>query len=174
LIIAPRHPERWQHVAEVITAAGFRVRRCSLGERFEQDGDVYMLDTIGQLFNYYSLATVAFVGGTLAKVGGHSLAEPYAYGVPVICGPHLFKTSDIARSLKEAKAIKVVKDTDEFIPALDALLQSSELRKAMGDRGHTWVMQSQGAVRRTMGMIESVLNSSTINYANQPNGALQR
>jgi 3-deoxy-D-manno-octulosonic-acid transferase len=174
LIIAPRHPERWQHVAEVITAAGFRVRRCSLGERFEKDGDVYMLDTIGQLFNYYSLATVAFVGGTLAKVGGHSLAEPYAYGVPVICGPHLFKTSDIARSLKEAEAIKVVKDADEFIPALDALLQSSELRKTMGDRGHTWVMQSQGAVRRTMGMIESVLDSSTINYANQPNGALQR
>jgi 3-deoxy-D-manno-octulosonic-acid transferase len=76
--------------------------------------------------------------------------------------------------LKEAEAIKVVKDADEFIPALDALLQSSELRKTMGDRGHTWVMQSQGAVRRTMGMIESVLDSSTINYANQPNGALQR
>jgi 3-deoxy-D-manno-octulosonic-acid transferase len=174
LIIAPRHPERWQHVAEVVTAAGFRVRKCSESERFERDGDVYILDTIGQLFNYYSLATLAFVGGTLAKVGGHSLAEPYAYGVPVICGPHLFKTTDIARSLKEAEAMKVVKDADEFITALDALLQSPELRKTMGHKGQVWVTQSQGAVRRTLGMIESVLESSTLAHAGQTNGALHR
>src|SRR5439155_191185 len=145
LIIAPRHPERWDHVADQIQFAGFQTRRCSQGERFEAENDVYMLDTIGQLFSYYSIATVAFVGGTLARVGGHSLAEPYAYGVPVVCGPHLFKTSDIARSLREAGVIKIVQNEDELTTALQALLESSELRKDMGRDGQKWVQESQGA-----------------------------
>jgi 3-deoxy-D-manno-octulosonic-acid transferase len=174
LIIAPRHPERWDHVAEVVASAGFRPRRFSKGEGFDEAKDVYLLDSIGQLFNYYSIATLAFVGGTLAKVGGHSLAEPYAYGVPVICGPHLFKTSDIAKCLRDAEAIRIITDEAELPAAISTLLQSSELRTRMGSNGREWVTNSQGAVRRTVRMIESVLTNSTASYADQRNGALQR
>lgn len=157
LILAPRHPERWDHVESVTESHGFKVRRCSRGEKFESDRDVYMLDTIGQLFRYYSLATVAFVGGTLGPVGGHSLVEPYVYGVPVVCGPYTFKTQDAANGLKAAEALAIVAGAQELGEKLSSLLSDEETRHRAGESGRAWVQASQGAVGRTLRIVESVV-----------------
>ncbi len=157
LILAPRHPERWDEVASLVASRGFRVRRYSRGEGFEGERDVYLLDTIGLLFRYYSLGTIAFVGGTLAPVGGHNLAEPYAYAVPVICGPHLDKTAESANGLLSAQALSLASNSEELFATASELLASPGKRDRLGRAGQEWLRASQGAVDRTVALLESVL-----------------
>ena len=157
LILAPRHPERFVRVADLISEMGFRPRRYSAGETFEQESDVFLLDTIGQLFRYYSVATVAFVGGTLAPIGGHNILEPYAFGVPVACGPSLEKTLDTANGLRDRQAIRIVSNSDELADNLIELIRSDEMRRELGERGRQWLSESQGAVDRTLRILESFL-----------------
>jgi 3-deoxy-D-manno-octulosonic-acid transferase len=158
VIIAPRHPERFARVAGIIESYGFRVRRFSLGERFEQDNDVYLLDTIGQLTAFYSVASVAFVGGTLVPIGGHNLVEPATYGVPVVCGPHVHKTRDVAASLLEAKALIKIEGLDALIRQLEKLSEQPNYRSSIGDNGRLWLQKSQGAVKRTLDVLKQVLD----------------
>jgi 3-deoxy-D-manno-octulosonic-acid transferase len=156
LIIAPRHPERFQRVFQIIEAAGFRVRCFTRAEAFERDNDVYVLDTIGQLLNYYSLATAAFVGGTLAPIGGHNIVEPCIYATPVICGPHVEKTRDVANALLDRKALLKIDTVDELVKALSDLRNSQTQRELIGAAGKHYLDQSQGAVARTSAVLDSV------------------
>jgi 3-deoxy-D-manno-octulosonic-acid transferase len=167
LIIVPRHPERFNRAAQLIEAAGYRPRRFSKGEFFEEKRDIYLLDAIGHLSDFYSIANVAFVGGTIAPIGGHNIAEPYAYGVAVICGPHIEKTREVAKALLAVNAISIVTEK-EFVGELSHLLSHSEKRQEMGARGFNWLKQSQGAVVRTLAMIENILQSSNNSSNNKP------
>lgn len=153
LIIAPRHPERFQRAAQVIRESGLRPKSFSNAERLEGSHDVYLLDAIGHLAEFYSVASLAFVGGTLAPVGGHNLAEPYAFDAPVLCGPRIEKTKDVANALLERNAICMVKDADELKAKMLELVSNTDLRKTMGNSGKQWLVESQGAVARTMEVI---------------------
>jgi 3-deoxy-D-manno-octulosonic-acid transferase len=157
LIIAPRHPERFDRVADLIRLAGFRPRRFSENEKFEQEGNVYLLDAIGHLAKFYSVATVAFVGGTLAPIGGHNIVEPFTYSVPVLAGPHLHKTKDVADALLARKALTVVEDEKELGDQLQRLFNDPELRRQLGQSGNEWLKESQGAVDRALTMLESII-----------------
>ncbi len=157
LIIAPRHPERFDRVADLIRLAGFRPRRFSENEKFEQEGNVYLLDAIGHLAKFYSVATVAFVGGTLAPIGGHNIVEPFTYSVPVLAGPHLHKTKDVADALLARKALTVVEDEKELGDQLQRLMNEPELRQQLGQSGNAWLKESQGALDRALTMIESII-----------------
>lgn len=158
LILAPRHPERWEQVASVIKARGLNVRRFSRSDRFAGERDVYLLDSIGQLFRYYSLAQIAFVGGTIVPVGGHNLVEPCAYAVPVVCGPHCEKIRDVAKELTDCQALTVANDPEDLKLKLAALAGDVDRRRFLGNNGQKWLEQSQGAVSKTMAVLESVLN----------------
>ncbi len=160
LIIAPRHPERFARVQEVIRSQGLRPKMFSNNERLEGSHDVYLLDAIGHLADFYSVATLAFVGGTLAPIGGHNLAEPYAFGAPVICGPRVEKTKDIANALLERKAICMVKDAEELKSKVLELVSNADLRNTMGECGKQWLIDSQGAVARTMEVIETFVGKA--------------
>ena len=157
LILAPRHPERFDQVQALIESCGFRVRRYSRKERFEQEQDVLLIDTIGDLFPIYSLASVAFVGGTLAAIGGHNILEPYAYGTPVVCGPSLEKTREAAQGLTQADALRIALNTAELHDRLSELISSSAVRRQLGVRGRQWLSQSQGAVGKTVAFLDSHL-----------------
>lgn len=163
LIIAPRHPERFDKVADIIRLAGFRPRRFSQDEKFEQEGNVYLLDAIGHLAKFYSVATVTFVGGTIAPIGGHNIVEPFTYGVPVIAGPHLHKTKDVADALLASDALIVVQDEDELATQLESLMNNAQRRHELGSKGEAWLHQSQGAVDRALNLIEelALLESKT-------------
>lgn len=163
VIIAPRHPERFERVKELITSAGFSLRTYSLRQGFQSKSDVFLLDTIGSLSKFYSLASLAFVGGTLAKVGGHNLVEPYAYGVPVVCGPSLFKTKDVATILLERNALLIGQDSRQIIAHLLTLLGNSELREKIGNNGKAWLSENQGAVARAMTEIETLVETRATN-----------
>lgn len=169
LIIAPRHPERFDKVADIIRLAGFRPRRFSENEKFEQEGNVYLLDAIGHLAKFYSVATVAFVGGTIAPIGGHNIVEPFTYSVPVITGPHLHKTKDVADALSARNALTIVQDEKELAEQLQALLNDPQRRRQLGQLGNEWLKESQGAVDRALVMIEDIvqLNSNAKSEATQ-------
>lgn len=157
LILVPRHPERFQRVCDIVEAHGCRARRFSRGDRFEQPNDVYVLDAIGHLMAFYSVGSVAFVGGTIAPVGGHSLIEPFAYSIPVVCGPHTDKTRDVARSLLERRALVQVSDSSELTRQICGLAANPAERLRLGSAGRTYLSDSQGAVYRTLALLESLI-----------------
>lgn len=160
LVLAPRHPERFARVASIIESHGFRVRKYTEQQKFESEKDVYLLDTIGQLTSFYSIASVAFVGGTLIPVGGHNLVEPCTYGVPVVCGPHVHKTRDVATSMLESKALIKVDGAENLTRQLGKLSDQPSYRSSTGDNGRLWLQRSQGAVRRTLDVLRQVLGST--------------
>lgn len=160
LIIAPRHPERFERAASIIESRGLSLKRYSKNESFSRDagaGEVYLLDGLGQLGRYYCLASAAFVGGTFVPVGGHNVAEPYAYSVPVCCGPGLSKTRDIAQSLTDRGALLVCQNGAELEKTLVMLYTDEEKRVAIGRQGADWLKDNQGAVDRALSLIEAHL-----------------
>ncbi|MBX9879049.1 MAG: 3-deoxy-D-manno-octulosonic acid transferase [Candidatus Obscuribacterales bacterium] len=157
LILVPRHPERFEAVTSLVKSMGLNPRLYSRGEGFESDNDVFILDTIGQLSQYYCVATIAFVGGTLVPIGGHNLLEPYAYNVPVICGKHIDKTRDIANGLLDKNALIMVNDGKELYFHLALLLKDEARRKAIGEAGNSYLSESQGAVKKTLSILEKQL-----------------
>jgi 3-deoxy-D-manno-octulosonic-acid transferase len=159
LIIAPRHPERFNRVAQIITQAGHPVRRYSRSQSFTSKADVLLIDTIGVLSKYYALADLAFVGGTIAKVGGHNLLEPYAYGIPAVCGPYIYKTKQTANILRHRKALYLGKNKMEVQDAIIRLLDNAKLRTNMGSNGKAWLDENQGAVSRALDSIVPLFTS---------------
>lgn len=160
LILVPRHPERFERVAKIIEEHGLRPRKHSKNEAFESEKDVYLLDTIGQLNRYYSIADIAFVGGTIAPVGGHNLVEPCIYKVPVLCGSHVHKTKDVAASLLADNALLMVHNQNELEKKIAELIDSKKSRQEIGEAGYLWLEKSQGALKRTLAVLESVLNKN--------------
>src|SRR5437899_12207301 len=104
MILAPRHPERFEKIAELLQHLGIRFWRRSLWNGDPVYGGVFLLDTIGELASTYALADVAFVGGSLVPKGGHNIIEPAQHGVPIIEGnpPDDFSDSVHLSQLRDA------------------------------------------------------------------------
>ncbi|MBY0548218.1 MAG: 3-deoxy-D-manno-octulosonic acid transferase [Candidatus Obscuribacterales bacterium] len=159
LILVPRHPERFERVAALIEQAGFRVRRYSRDQIIESRKDVYLLDAVGHLSRFYSVATVAFVGGTIAPVGGHNLAEPCAYDCPVVCGPHVHKTRDVASSMQQGNALLMADDSEHLKVLLRELCLSSAKRAEIAKAAKLWMRENEGALNRTLQFLQSHFHS---------------
>ncbi len=154
LVIAPRHPERFDSVADVCRKAGLRVARRRAGEACGPGVDVYLVDTMGELLKFYAAADVAFVGGSLAPFGGQNMLEPAALGVPVVTGPHLFNFEEIATKLHNAGALAIGADADALAAAITMWLADGERRDAAGAAGKAIVSSNKGATAAVIGLIE--------------------
>ena len=153
LLLAPRHPQRFKDVVEMVQSTGCAVLRCSTldGARGRiSDGTVLVLDTLGDLAAVYGLATVAFVGGSLVAKGGHNPLEPAQFGVPVVMGPSYENFRDIVAKMQAADGIRIVLDKVGLEAALVDLLTDREAAKAMGERGRRVFEQQQGATARAV------------------------
>jgi 3-deoxy-D-manno-octulosonic-acid transferase len=151
LILAPRHPERFDEVAGLINKMGYDCqRRTRLKEALR---DVLLLDTIGELRAFYSLCDIAFVGGSLVKVGGHNLLEPAAMKKPVIFSRYMFNFKEISEALMSAGGGIMVKDKKELYSQLDNLLSDRELAKRMGERAFQVIETNSGAAKKTIDAI---------------------
>jgi 3-deoxy-D-manno-octulosonic-acid transferase len=156
LVLAPRHPARFAAAAAAIAAMGFRyARRSGIGS----DGppDVLLLDSIGELLEFYAAADVAFVGGSLVPVGGHNLLEPAALGLPVVTGPEQFNSPDVARALAAQGALITVRDADELSAALVALFGDPDRRAIKGDAARLAMDAHRGALSKLMRLTQSLL-----------------
>jgi len=158
LILAPRHPERSDDVERIALARGLRVKRLSATEATLDEMDLLLVDSIGHLSDLYSIATVAFVGGSLVPVGGHNVLEPASAGVPVLFGPHTDHVAEPAMALEERGGGRRVADADALGKTLAELLTSGSDCRQMGKKARDTVMTNQGAVGRTVALVRSVLD----------------
>jgi 3-deoxy-D-manno-octulosonic-acid transferase len=154
LVIAPRHPERFDAVAEVCRKAGLRIARRRAGDPCEAEVDVFLVDTMGELLKFYAASDVAFVGGSLAPFGGQNVLEPAALGVPVVTGPHLFNFQEIAGQLRSAGALRIAADAPGLADIVGEWFADSDRRDAAGEAGRGLVASNRGATSAIIDMIE--------------------
>jgi 3-deoxy-D-manno-octulosonic-acid transferase len=156
LLLVPRHKNRFQAVADLLSARGIKFVRRSEGIT-DPSAQVLLVDTIGELAVLYAAADVAFVGGSLAPIGGHNLLEPAALGVPVLTGPSHFNSKDIAALLLEQGAALEVEDSRELADQLRSLLDDPARRERMGAIGPQLIEANRGSVSRLLSLIEPYL-----------------
>lgn len=149
MVLAPRHPERFAEVAGLVEQLGFRMWRRSLWSGEKLAGGVLLLDTIGELGAIYSLATVAFVGGSLVPRGGHNILEPALYGVPIVTGNHYENFRDIVNFFLSQDAVRVV-GLAELPLTLMELVDNCKKGAAMGKNALAAMESQRGATERTV------------------------
>jgi 3-deoxy-D-manno-octulosonic-acid transferase len=172
MILAPRHPERFGQVAQLLERLGVRYWRRSLWSGDPIAGGVVLIDTIGELPSLYALGDVAFVGGSLVPRGGHNIIEPAQHGVPIIVGSHTENFRDIVRVFRSRDAIRVVGLAD-FPLVLMALLSNDAERAALGRcAAETWRAQ-KGATQKTVEALEKLLERNGGGESAVPTSALR-
>jgi len=158
LVLAPRHRERFDVVADLLTACGHPPRRRSASSTdASAKGDVILLDTLGELSAAWGLADVAFVGGSFCQRGGQNMLEPAAYGAAVVVGPNTEHFREIVELLRSRGGIQVVEQASEFTDAIRNLLNDRSMRRAIGEAARELVRQQQGGTVKTVDIICSML-----------------
>ncbi len=161
LLLAPRHPERFKPVKLTCQNLGFNTRTRSENETADGLCQCFIIDTMGELLRYYAASDLAFVGGSLAGIGGHNVLEPAALAVPVIVGPHTFNFAEITQSLLEANAGIRVADTEMLSASVIDLFTNTAKRLTLGEAARSMVERERGAVKKTMEIVESLLPHQT-------------
>ena len=167
LMIAPRHPERFREAAALIEASEFSwTRRTATPNPGDELCEVILLDSIGELEAVYSLASIVFVGGSIARAGGHNVLEPAAVGAPVITGAHTYNFKQIVETLVKVEAVlqlppmSEAEATIELSSVLTQLLADPNKRTELGRRAKRLVIENRGATERTIDLISSMLPES--------------
>ena len=163
MVLAPRHPERFAAVAALVANAGVPWARRSewKGKPVAslpplQPGQIVLLDTIGELASVYSLATVAFVGGSLIPAGGHNPLEPAQFGVAIVIGPHYANFRAITEDLRQHDAIRIA-SREQLAGALTALLTGTSTAQMMGHRARQVFELQAGATQRSVNALREIL-----------------
>jgi 3-deoxy-D-manno-octulosonic-acid transferase len=158
LVIAPRHPERFDEVERLCRAEGLStVRRTELSIDAEPRADAVVLDTIGELAEVYRIATVVFVGGSLVRAGGHNILEPAAFGKPVVVGPHTQNFAEIVETFLANDAVVQVRSERELTTTLLGLMGDPVRRARLGAAARALVEANRGAKDKTLAVIATVL-----------------
>jgi len=143
LILAPRHADRGDSLAEMLQADGWSYARRAAGELPDKETQVYLADTMGELGLWYRIAPVSFVGGSLMPIGGHNPFEPAALGSAILHGPYITNFVDIYQRLTDVRAARLVSRGETLAQAVDDLMNPD---KAAAMANAAWEVSSVGAV----------------------------
>lgn len=159
LVLVPRHPQRFDEVAGLIESAGLPYQRRSVldGTELNPGTRVLLGDSLGELFAYYAACDVAFVGGSLAPLGGQNLIEAASVGRPVLVGPHTFNFEAATRLAIEAGAALRVGDAAALLENALKLLNDAPARARMGEAGLVFAARHRGAATRVAGRVSALL-----------------
>jgi len=162
IVIVPRHPQRFDEVARMITARGFSFARRSALTHAAPPADVQVLlgDSMGEMFSYYAACDVAFIGGSLLPLGGQNLIEAFALGKPVLLGPHTFNFSVISDDAVEVGAALRVADATAMLNDGLRLLHAYEERCTRGSKAQAFAAQHRGAALRTMTLLRPLIDAN--------------
>ena len=160
LLLAPRHPERFDGVAASLQQLKIRFFRRSQWNGESLSGAVLLIDSIGELSSLYALADIAFVGGSLVPRGGHNIIEPAQHGVPILIGPHTENFRDIVELFRSRDAVRVVSPS-ELSSAFLELLANETLRRELGRRAAETLNAQQGATNRTLQNLRELLTAQS-------------
>jgi 3-deoxy-D-manno-octulosonic-acid transferase len=156
MVLAPRHPERFAAVAQLLEQLGIRHWKRSLWSGEAIAGGVLLLDTIGELASLYSLADVAFVGGSLVPRGGHNIIEPAQHGVAIITGNHTENFRDIVELFQARDAVRITGPAEYPLVVMELLSNEAERRELGRRAAETWRSQ-MGATQRILQALEKLL-----------------
>jgi len=158
LVLVPRHPERFNSVAERCKATGFSVARRSDVNATLDKIDIYVGDTMGEMMLLYATADVAFVAGSLRDIGGHNILEPAALQVPIVVGPHMFNFAQITTLLKNAGGLIQITEASQLADALMPLLKDATYRQTIAAQATTVVEQNKGALNKLWQLIKTEIS----------------
>ena len=160
LVIVPRHPQRFDEVAELAASKGFKVARRSADGPVDPDVSVLIGDSMGEMLAYYAAADVVIVGGSLLPFGGQNLIEACALGRPVIVGPHTYNFEEAAKGAVRAGAAIRVADAAQAVQAAREIAADAPRREEMGRKAREFVAAHRGAVDRLVDWIERTAAAS--------------
>ena len=160
LVLVPRHPERFESVAELCRQRGLNIVLRSEMRPCDADTRVFVGDSMGELPLFLAAADVAFVGGSLVPHGGHNLLEPAGLGIPVVTGPHVFNFTEICELLLQAGACEKVGNTEELAVTLGRWLGDANERHRVGEQGRAVVEKNRGALQTVLAMVDRHLRDN--------------
>ena len=160
LIIVPRHPQRFDEVAQLAIKRGFLIQRRSENTAINPATQVLIGDSMGEMFAWYATADLAFIGGSLKDYGSQNLIEACAVGTPVLLGPSTFNFAEAARAALACGAAYPVRDADDLVRQVATLLANPERRQRMGKDGLAFAAHHRGATARAMNLISSAISSA--------------
>lgn len=159
-IVVPRHPERFNDVAEQIQRLGLQLHRRSLNQSIEKQTQVYLADSMGELWLWYALSQVAYVGGSLNSTGGgHNILEPIALNVATVLGHKYFNFQNIVDEFKQQNALIVVQDYDNAAKQLYQLIENPQQRQQLNQNAEQILKQNQGSVKQHIALINQYLST---------------
>lgn len=161
IALVPRHPQRFDEVAALISARGLSICRRSTGALPAADTRVWLGDAMGEMFAWYALADLAMIGGSWQPLGGQNLIEACAVGCPVLIGPHTFNFAQVTEDAIAAGAALRASDVTSAASEASRLLADPATLKAMADAGRAFAQAHRGATERTMALIEPLLRDAT-------------
>lgn len=159
VVLAPRHPERFQAAARILSDRGLTFARRSSLEESPDKCDALLLDTIGELARAYRLGAAAFIGGSLVPTGGHNPLEPAVWGVPVLSGPHVFNFHEVYDEMEAAGAVRLVADSDDLAGALADWMADPDRARAVGSAGRAVLDANRGATARTVNALLRLIHT---------------
>ncbi|MDF1684960.1 MAG: lipid IV(A) 3-deoxy-D-manno-octulosonic acid transferase [Legionellaceae bacterium] len=162
LLVAPRHPERFESVYQLACAHGFKTSRRSQQASIQHNTEVVVLDCLGELLGFYALSDYAFVGGSFVPVGGHNVLEPMALSVPVFCGMFMQNSKSLCEELLRVRAMQQVESAAQLVKNMRALHHDLDARAAQIKRATDALKASQGAVARHIEVIRPYLKNKAI------------
>lgn len=166
LVIAPRHPERFDQISSLCTEQGYAQTRRSEKSSVKPDTQVWLLDSLGELMAAYCLADVVTIGGSFSNIGGHNPLEPALFKKPVIVGPDMANFNEIFTQLNQANALLQLPSDDEnkkeielrLADAVIHLLQQPEEAQNLGDNAYAVILANQGASKLSLQVLQRLLD----------------
>ena len=159
LVLVPRHPQRFDAVAELATGLGFRLQRRSEGTTLAAQTELLLGDSMGEMTAYYAATDIAIIGGSLLPYGSQNLIEACAVGAPVLIGSSTHNFAWAAEAALACGAARQVAGADELVAVAASLLGDEAQRKAMGDAGREFADRHRGASEHTLALLEKYLGS---------------
>ncbi len=159
LLLVPRHFEKADSVAANLDRLGLSyLRKTQLGESNEPC-DILILDTTGEMANYYAHADLIFIGKSLCETGGQNIIEPALHGKPILVGPNMQNFAQVMRDMLGAKAIVQVANADELGKQVETLLANPDRGREIGTHAAALVQRNAGALTRTVEMLSHQVES---------------
>lgn len=158
LILVPRHANRFDEVGKIISNSGLSWQRRSSDELLKPATQVYLADSVGEMMLWYSVANIAFIGGSMVPFGGHNILEPAALHKPVLSGPHYQNLKAMFSPFIEADAIQIVENSTLLAETLNELLNDQSKAQALANKGHQCFTEQTGALERTLDALKPYLD----------------
>lgn len=162
LIIVPRHPERFQVTTQACIQKGFNTQLRSVCGLYDINADVFIVDTMGEMLEFYAASDIAFVGGSIANIGGHNVLEAAVFKLPVLVGPNTHNFAEITQLLHDCGGSRLVKNADDIIDSMQELIENPKTRTTMGNAAYKLVQENRGAVALTMKLIANAMHDEAL------------